>query len=112
LETVRELVGEAKPAEAPAPLPVPSEPADDPRQAVVRAGVQLLEALAALVGGASSPQTEANGNGASVLSSFLATDAQGRPVLQVPVPSPEVLQRGAAALRTIVEKFTRTEDRT
>jgi hypothetical protein len=107
LETVRELVGEAKPAEA-SPAPTPSEPASDPRQAVVQAAVQLLEALAALAGGASPPSAETNGNGASFLSSFLATDAQGRPVLQVPVPSPEMMQRGAAALRTILQKFTST----
>jgi superfamily II DNA or RNA helicase len=105
LETVRELVGEsAKPAEPPPTVAPPSEPAYDPRQAVVQAGVQLLEALAALVGGAgASPSlTEANVNGVS-LSSFVTTDAQGRPVLQVPVPSPEMLQRGVAAIRTLVE---------
>jgi SNF2 family DNA or RNA helicase len=101
LQTVRELVGEDKPAEAPAPAP--SEPANDPRQVVVQAGVQLLEALAALLGSApATPPAEANGNGVSLLSSFLATDAKGQPVLQLPVPSPEVLQRGAAALRTIL----------
>jgi superfamily II DNA or RNA helicase len=104
LQTVRELVGEDKPAETPAPAP--SEPTSDPRQAVIQAGVQLLEALAALLGSASaSPPAEANGNGASLLSSFLATDAKGQPVLQLPVPSPEVLQRGTTALRTIVQKL-------
>jgi superfamily II DNA or RNA helicase len=104
LETVRALVGEPKPAEA-APAPTPSEPANDPRQAVVQAGVQLLEALAALVS-SGAPTAETNGNGVSLLSSFLTTDAQGRPVLQLPVASPEMMQRGAAAFRTILQKFT------
>jgi SNF2 family DNA or RNA helicase len=105
LETVRELVGEAKPAEVPAAVPAAGTPANDPRQAMVQAGVQFLEALAALLGGGSSAPGETNGNGVSPLASFLASDAQGRPVLQVPVPSPEVLQRGASALRTIVQKL-------
>jgi superfamily II DNA or RNA helicase len=107
LETVRELVGEAKPAETPsAPTVASSAPANDPRQAVVLAGVQLLEALAALVGASATPPAEANSNGVSALASFLATDAQGQPVLRLPVPTPEVLQRGATALRTILEKIT------
>jgi hypothetical protein len=109
LETVRELLSEAKPAEAPAPTPA-SEPANDPRQAVVQAGVQLLEALAALVGDSgASPPVEANGNGVSLLASLLATDAQGRPVLQLPVPSPEMVQRGAAAIRTILQKLAASQ---
>jgi superfamily II DNA or RNA helicase len=103
LETVRELVGEGKPAEALPAAPAASE-LDDPRQAVVQAGVQLLEALAALLGGVESP-ADANGNGVSLLESFLATDAQGRPVVQLPVPSPEMLHRGKAALRRIVQKL-------
>jgi SNF2 family DNA or RNA helicase len=106
LETVRELVGESKPVEVPAVAPTPSEPANDPSQAVVQAGVQLLEALAALVGRSVSPPAESNGKEASALASFLTTDVRGQPVLQVPVPSPELLQRGAAALRTILQKFT------
>ncbi|HEY7327397.1 MAG TPA: DEAD/DEAH box helicase [Gemmataceae bacterium] len=105
LETVRELVCEAKPAETPASVAASGEAATDPRQAVVQAGVQFLEALAALFGSAGSTQTGANGNGAFLVSPFLATDAHGRPVLQVPMPSPETLQRGAAALRTIVQKL-------
>jgi SNF2 family DNA or RNA helicase len=105
LETVRDLVGEAKPAEAPASAAASGEVATDSRQAVVQAGVAFLEALASLLGGSGPTPSEANGNGASVLSSFLTTDEQGRPVLQVPMPS-EVLQRGATALRTIVQKLT------
>ncbi len=104
LETVRELVGETKQAEAPAAL-APSASVNDPRQAVVQAGVQFLEALATLMG-----STEANGKGMSLLESFLATDGHGRPVLQIPAPPPEMLQRGEAALRTILGKFTKPID--
>jgi len=107
LETVRELTGEQPPAAAPATVPAATaEPVNDPRQAVVQAGVQLLEALAALIGTSAAPPPETNGNGVSLLASFLGTDARGQPVLQVPVPSPEMLQRGARALRTILQKFT------
>ncbi|HEY7312699.1 MAG TPA: DEAD/DEAH box helicase [Gemmataceae bacterium] len=110
LETVRELLSEGKPAEAPAPTPAASEPPNDPRQAVVQAGVQLLEALATLIGGSGAPPPpEANGNGVSLLASLLATDAQGRPVLQLPVPSPEMVQRGAAAMRTILQKLAASQ---
>jgi superfamily II DNA or RNA helicase len=105
LETVRELVCESKPVEPPPAAPAASEITTDPRQAVVQAGMQFLEALAALLDGAASAPGVANGNGASLLASFLTTDAYGRPVLQVPVPSPELLQRGAMVLRTIVQKL-------
>jgi len=85
------------------------ESVHDPHQAVVQAGVQLLEALAALIderGCVSAPSAaETNGNGVSLLASFLTTDGQGQPVLQLPVPSPEMMRRGAAALRTILQKF-------
>jgi superfamily II DNA/RNA helicase len=108
LDTVRELLSEAKPAEAPTLLPA-GESVHDPHQAVVQAGVQLLEALAALIderGCVSAPSAaETNGNGVSLLASFLTTDGQGQPVLQLPVPSPEMVRRGAAALRTILQKF-------
>jgi SNF2 family DNA or RNA helicase len=95
LETVREIVAEeGKPAVA--------ETAADPRQAVVQAGVQLLEAIASLYGKpASNGQVAADGTAA--LSSFIGTDARtGQPVLQVPLPAPEVLQRGAQALQAIL----------
>jgi SNF2 family DNA or RNA helicase len=109
LETVRELVGEAKPPETSDSSPIPSDAANDPRQAVVQASVQLLEALAELVGErgcVSAPSAaEANGQTASLLSSFLSTDARGQPVLQVPLPSPEMLQRAATALRKIVQNL-------
>jgi hypothetical protein len=58
LDTVRELVDEAKPAEASAAIPADGATATDPHQAVVQAGVQFLEALAALLGerGALAPR--------------------------------------------------------
>ncbi len=108
LETVRELVGESKPTEVRTSEPVAGETVTDPRQALVQAGVQFLEALATLLSSAGSASPETNGNGGSPLSPFLATDAQGKPVFQVPAPSPEALQRGAAALQTIVQRLATT----
>jgi hypothetical protein len=91
LETVRELVGEGKPAETPAsPSSAGNDAANDPRQAVMQAAVQLLEGLAA---------------------SCLTTDARGQTVLQLPLPSPELLQRGAAALRTILQQGNALDSR-
>jgi superfamily II DNA or RNA helicase len=103
LETMREMfVEEARPA-APAAVP---EPSADPRQLLVQAGVQLLEALAAFLGSGGSASDSA-GNGEdkqAVLRSLVTTDARtGQPVVQLPLPSPEILQRGAAALRTILQ---------
>lgn len=109
LQTVRELLGEAKPAETPASAPA-GESVADPSQAVVRAGVQLLEALAALLGGAEPPSVKANSKEVSGLESFLTTDARKRAVLQLPVPSPEMMQRGTAALRTILRRLAPPND--
>jgi hypothetical protein len=76
-------------------------------QGVVQAGVLLLEALAAVLA-ARTPPAE---NGAAgeekeppaLLGSLVTADARsGKPVLQLPVPPPEVLQRGAAALQAIL----------
>jgi superfamily II DNA or RNA helicase len=95
LATVRALVGEEEHAAEPPPTPpapVPA-PAADPRQALVQAGVQFLEALAGWFA--------ASGNGSS--SSLVTTDAQGRPVVQVPLPPPDVLRRGAAAVQAILK---------
>jgi SNF2 family DNA or RNA helicase len=89
LDTIREVVGEEALA---------AEAAPDPRQAVVQAGVQLLEALAALYA------KPAGGDGAAGLGSLVGTDARtGQPVLQVPLPAPELLQRGAQALQAILK---------
>ena len=61
-----------------------------------------LEALAAAVGEA---DTSKNGDSTEVLKSFVGTDAQtGQPVLQLPLPSHELLARGSAALRTILTR--------
>ena len=74
----------------------------DARQALVQAGVQFLEALAAVI--AASAQNGTNGQTAA--SALMTTDARtGQPVLQVPLPSVEVLQRGGAALQTILRAF-------
>jgi superfamily II DNA or RNA helicase len=97
LDTVRALLGEEPPA-AEAESAVAAAPAADPRQALVQAGVQFLEALAAVL--AASPKT----NGQPVPpSAWVGKDAQtGQPVLQVPLPSPEWMQRGAAALQALL----------
>jgi SNF2 family DNA or RNA helicase len=98
VETVRELFTDAPerpPVEVSAPAEVP-----DPRQALVVAGVQFLEALAVVVGNGNGP---ANGEAASTLGVALVTDAKtGRPVLQLPLPPTDVLVRGTAALQAIL----------
>src|SRR5437764_11955228 len=88
----------APPAPEPAPAvspagPAPAaEPTPDPRQALLQAGVQLLEALAALC---TAPS--ANGDGAA--SPLVTPDARtGEPVLQVPLPSPPPPPPGRAAV--------------
>jgi SNF2 family DNA or RNA helicase len=73
LDAVRELVGEEV---APAAVPEPVAPAEDPRVALVQAGVQFLEALAKLL-----PPTANGANG------------QGHP---------ELMQRANAALQKIL----------
>jgi SNF2 family DNA or RNA helicase len=84
LDTVRALVEEAAPPaeEAPAPAPAAAPPQTDAGRALAEAAVALLEALAS------------GGPG------LVTTDAQGRPVLQLPL-TPELLQRGTAALRAL-----------
>jgi hypothetical protein len=73
--------------------------APDPRQALVLAGVQFLEALAATV---CHGERSANGASSAILSEFITTDAKsGKPVIQLPLPAEEMLVRAAAALRTI-----------
>jgi superfamily II DNA or RNA helicase len=101
LDTVRELVS-AEPGPAPVPVPPPStpvpppsQPVVDPRLALVQAGVQFLEALAAVL-------RSGTANGQIDLASLVGTDARtGQPVLQLPLPSAEWLQRGATALQAI-----------
>jgi superfamily II DNA or RNA helicase len=106
LDTVRDLV--APKEEAPPPPPAaPAVPQVDPRMVLVQAGVQFLEALAGVLAGGAAPA--GNGTAAAGLAALVTTDARtGQPVLQVPLPPPEVLQRGAAALLTITQKLTPT----
>ncbi|MBL8796119.1 MAG: DEAD/DEAH box helicase, partial [Planctomycetia bacterium] len=87
LDTMRELVGEAAPRGA-----EPTEPTD-PRLALLENGVQFLEALAALSESAAEKPAWLEA---------LVTEGNGRPQLQLPLPSPELIQRGAAALTAIV----------
>jgi SNF2 family DNA or RNA helicase len=97
MDTVRTLVA------PPEPPPLPKPPATaDAGQALVQAAVQLLEGLAGLL----APAATGNGQAAPApsLAAFVGTDARtGQPVLQIPMPSPEVLQRGVAALQKILE---------
>ncbi len=95
LDNVRELITEQE--ERPAPPQAPPGPQDDPRLALVQASVHFLEALAAVLAAGGG------GNGQQP-GPLVTTDARtGQPVLQVPLPPPEVLQRGAAALQTILQ---------
>jgi superfamily II DNA or RNA helicase len=114
LDTMRQLVeeealplptevdgeGEAhREGEAPAEPAVPGSAGASPspraapsgQLSLARAAVQFLEALAA-VG----------------VPSLVTTDATGRPVLQMPLPPAEVLQRGTAALRAILGRMGET----
>jgi superfamily II DNA or RNA helicase len=85
LDTVRTLIGE----EAPPPARSASEavqpaPPPDGREALARAGVQFLEALANLC---------------------TAAAQAGQTALQLPLPPAEVLQSSAAAIRALVGKL-------
>jgi superfamily II DNA or RNA helicase len=86
LDTVRTLIGE----EAPPPAPSASEgitaPPPDGRDALARAGVQFLEALASLC---------------------TAAAQAGQTTLQLPLPPAEVLQTSAAAIRALIDQFSR-----
>jgi hypothetical protein len=117
LQTVRDLVSEqeprelggvaggpprtAPPTQAPAPAGAAAEPAGVSLQAVLQAGVQFLEALAGLLSQGKPPDGQP-GNGQAP-AALVGTDARtGQPVLQLPLPSPEILQRGSAALGAIL----------
>ncbi len=104
LETVRSLVSEEE-AQSPAPkVPAATEPSPAPLEAVLQAGVQFLEALAGWLAPAAAQDGQAaNGQQQAKAPLSVATDARtGQPVLQVPLPPPEIMQRGAAALGTIL----------
>lgn len=78
LEAVRAVIGEEASPQAPAAAVAPCVPAEDARLKLVQAGVQLLEALAAV----------------------MAESGQGKN--GTPPLSAETLQRGTAALQTIL----------
>ncbi len=106
LDSVRALVDEVPSEPAPPITLRPTPPAaagagEDVRQVLVQAGIEFLEALAALLA------ATGNGDGAKTgASALLARDPQtGSPVLQVPLPSPEVLRRGAAAVGAILQSL-------
>jgi len=98
LDTVRELVADELPAPKPELAPAAAPPADA-GQLLVQAGVQFLEAMASACTGGGNGKS--NGKAASPL---ITTDSRtGQPVLQVPLPAPEVLQRGLAALQALLQ---------
>ena len=107
LDTMRQLVSdpEPQPVVEMASVVPPTTVAADPRQVLVQAGVQFLETIAGLFGPAANP--EANGQATNVLASLVGKDQAGQPVLQLPVPSPELLQRGAAALQAIFQGLSK-----
>src|SRR5262249_4788665 len=73
LQAVRDLVEEGEPE--PEPSPVVAAPQGEAGSALVRAGVQFLEALAAALADPEAPP-------------LIGTDAKtGKPVLQLPLPS-------------------------
>jgi SNF2 family DNA or RNA helicase len=108
LEAMRDLF--APPAAAAEPTPAPGEPgvlapgggqaairegSPEATQALVQAGVHFLEALA----------TALSGSGAQVM-----TDARtGQPVLQVPLPSAQLMKRGTQALQAILQSLSNGE---
>jgi superfamily II DNA or RNA helicase len=95
LDTVRSLVNEEEshpPAASPENATSPPPPTqEDPRQALARAGVLLLEALAGFLA--------AGGNGTALVA---ADPKTGTPLLQLPLPSADLLRRGAAAVQAIL----------
>ncbi len=98
LDTVRDLVAEEEPPRRQTDTPTSSPlPVTDPAQGLLQAGLQFLEALAAL---ARAGAALADGNGQPVSAWITSDPRTGRPVLQVPL-TPEVLERGAAALRSL-----------
>jgi hypothetical protein len=98
LDTVRGLVDEEPSARQESPPP--TAPSATPIS-LAELAVQFLEAVAAKLG-ADVPGQQPDGAPAAV-SSLVTTNPQtGQPVLQLPLPSPELLDRGSKALRTIL----------
>jgi superfamily II DNA or RNA helicase len=80
-------------AAAPEAISGRSGPSTEASQALLQAGVQFLEALAASLSGPNAQVT---------------TDARtGQPVLQVPLPTAQMLERGTQALQTILQTLGR-----
>jgi len=88
LDTVRTLIGEepAPQARSASEGPPAPAPAADGRDALAQAGVQFLEALANLCSAAAQV---------------------GQTTLQMPLPPAEVLQSSAAAIRALMQQFSR-----
>lgn len=101
LETVRGLLGDE---EVPRTAPEPeAEPVADPRLVLVQAGVEFLEKVATLFA-TPAPAATSNGPAASALvDALVGQDARGQPILQLPLPPPELLRRGSTALQTILQ---------
>jgi SNF2 family DNA or RNA helicase len=96
LDAVRGMVAEEPAAAEPAEERVLPPEGTDPRQALVLAGAQLLEAVAAVVG-----------SGKEVAAAEVTEEAPGREVLRVPLSASgeevrEALRRGARALQRIL----------
>jgi superfamily II DNA or RNA helicase len=102
LDTVRGLLEAETPhlpeltsLEAPSAQPSP----------LVEIGVQLLEAVAALLA-SGRPAADRAGEGQPALQNLVTTSPQtGQPVLQIPLPAPELLERGSAALAKILSSL-------
>jgi hypothetical protein len=103
MDTVRDMVAEET---APKPKIVHDTQTNaDPGQALVQTGVQMLEMFAQIVQGAAGTNgTSSNGKPPSAgLGACVTKDARtGQPVLQFPMPSPEVLQRGVMAIQSLL----------
>ncbi|MCC6417275.1 MAG: DEAD/DEAH box helicase [Gemmataceae bacterium] len=107
LETVRDFVSDEEPRP---PAPSPAAPAPEAStvslQAVLQAGVQFLEALAALCAAPPGAPAANGQQAAASLAPFVGTDTRtGQPVLQIPLPPLETLQRGATALQAICQRL-------
>jgi SNF2 family DNA or RNA helicase len=105
LEVVRALIAEPE-AQPPPPLPSLPLAAPEPAQVLAEAAVRFLEALAAVM---SAPTVDGKQDGDAV-ASLVGTDVQsGKSVLKLPLPSAEVLQRGAAALQAVMQRLLPTK---
>lgn len=115
LETLRKMIEPPAPVPAPASVALragPAAPAVD--GSLVDVGVQLLEGFARLLAGsAGNGAASGNGNGHSSDSaaSITTNPRTGRATLHVPLPQPETLQRGLAALQSILQNLGSSSNR-